>query len=57
VRTTLEGNSIYKCPGCNNSIGEGERSVTVIERDHIFGEQAAIDERRHWHVPCWSRFR
>jgi hypothetical protein len=57
VRKTFDGASIYKCPGCNNSIAAGASSLTVIEQDHIFGEQAAIDERRHWHEGCWKGFR
>ncbi|GHT82424.1 hypothetical protein FACS1894125_4910 [Actinomycetota bacterium] len=57
VRRTLEGSSVYLCPGCNRSIAQGNPSWTVIERDHILGDQAAIDGRRHWHDGCWKAFR
>lgn len=57
VNKTIDGQSVYKCPNCNQSIKIGEPSYTVIEQDHLFGEQAAIDERRHWHLSCWKRFR
>lgn len=57
VRKTFEGSSVYKCPGCNHSIEQGKASLTVIEQDHIFGEQAAVDERRHWHESCWKGYR
>lgn len=56
VRKTFEGSSIYKCPYCNNTINYGETSLTVIEKNHILGDQAAIDERRHWHESCWKRY-
>jgi hypothetical protein len=56
VRKTFDGSSVYKCPGCNNGITQGATSLTVIEQDHIFGEQAAIDERRHWHESCWKGY-
>ncbi|MDR0950770.1 MAG: hypothetical protein LBM13_03980 [Candidatus Ancillula sp.] len=56
VSRTFEGESLYTCPGCNNSIQIGQESYTVIQNDHFFGEQAAIDERRHWHPSCWKRF-
>ncbi|MDR1861953.1 MAG: hypothetical protein LBQ41_02910 [Candidatus Ancillula sp.] len=57
LRRTMEGSSVYKCPGCNREIPSGEASWTVIKNDHILGEQAAIDERRHWHDSCWKAFR
>ncbi|MDR1033176.1 MAG: hypothetical protein LBL41_00130 [Bifidobacteriaceae bacterium] len=57
VTKTLEGSSVYLCPGCNQAIDQGKPSFTVIELNHMFGEQAAIDERRHWHVTCWRRLR
>jgi hypothetical protein len=57
VRRTLDGESVYKCPGCNGEIPRGARSFTVIECDNFFGEQAAIDARRHWHEGCWKGYR
>ncbi|MDR2508740.1 MAG: hypothetical protein LBC50_01250 [Candidatus Ancillula sp.] len=57
VRRTFDGSSVYKCPGCNHEIAQGKPSLTVIEQDHIFGDQAAIDERRHWHESCWKAYR
>lgn len=56
VRKTYEGSSVYTCPGCYMPINQGQMSLTVIEMDHIFGQQAAIDERRHWHEGCWKRY-
>ncbi len=57
VRRTLSGRSVYKCPGCNNSIPAGATSVTVIELNHFLGQNVALDDRRHWHNACWKRFR
>jgi hypothetical protein len=25
----------------------------VWPADHLFGEQAGLGDRRHWHTPCW----
>ncbi|MDR1448172.1 MAG: hypothetical protein LBI63_04330 [Candidatus Ancillula sp.] len=56
VSRTIRGRSNYKCPSCNNIILSGKSSVTVIEVNHFFGSDAALDDRRHWHDSCWRNF-
>jgi hypothetical protein len=41
----------YRCPGCDHEIRSGTAHVVVWEAD--LGE-AAVDDRRHWHTPCWA---
>src|SRR5579875_848068 len=41
----------YRCPGCDHEIRSGTAHVVVWLTD--FGE-AAVEDRRHWHTPCWT---
>ncbi|MEZ0385263.1 hypothetical protein [Mycobacterium sp. pW045] len=41
----------YRCPGCDHEIRGGIAHVVVWRAD--VGE-AALDDRRHWHTPCWA---
>src|ERR1700754_300471 len=41
----------YRCPGCDHEIRSGTAHLVVWPAD--LGEQA-VDERRHWHTPCWA---
>ncbi|MGE2720653.1 hypothetical protein [Mycolicibacterium celeriflavum] len=41
----------YRCPGCDHEIRPGTAHVVVIPVD--MGE-GAVDDRRHWHTPCWT---
>lgn len=42
---------IYRCPGCDHEIRVGTAHVVVWPAD--LGENA-VDDRRHWHTPCWT---
>jgi hypothetical protein len=44
---------IYRCPGCDHEIRPGTAHVVVWPADphHAPG---GIDDRRHWHTPCWA---
>ncbi|WP_099024508.1 hypothetical protein [Mycolicibacterium palauense] len=42
---------IYRCPGCDHEIRVGIAHVVVWPAD--LGE-SALDDRRHWHTPCWT---
>lgn len=44
----------YVCPGCNGEIAIGVAHVVVWRADSIWGDDAAIAERRHWHRRCWE---
>ncbi|WP_415644980.1 hypothetical protein [Stackebrandtia soli] len=37
----------YRCPGCDQEIPPGVAHVVAWPDD------GAVDERRHWHRPCW----
>ncbi|MGV0837823.1 hypothetical protein [Mycolicibacterium thermoresistibile] len=41
----------YRCPGCDHEIRSGTAHLVVWPAD--IGERA-VDERRHWHTPCWQ---
>lgn len=38
----------YRCPGCDQEIVPGVGHVVSWREDDV-------DERRHWHTPCWDR--
>ena len=44
----------YRCPGCDQLIGAGVGHVVAWPGDHLFGADAALAERRHWHPSCWE---
>lgn len=37
----------YRCPGCDQEI----RRATPHTVSYIVGQ---LDDRRHWHTPCWT---
>ncbi|MEI7716814.1 MAG: hypothetical protein WCI78_12105 [Mycobacterium sp.] len=41
----------YRCPGCDHEIRSGTAHLLVWPADLASG---GVDERRHWHAPCWS---
>src|SRR6201988_1676584 len=41
----------YRCPGCDHEIRSGTAHVVVLQAD---SGEVAIDDRRHWHTPCWA---
>jgi hypothetical protein len=41
----------YRCPGCDHEISPGTAHVVVWPADL---RETAVDERRHWHTPCWT---
>lgn len=44
----------YTCPACHRQIAVGLRHLVVIPADHLFGDDAAVASRRHWHENCWQ---
>ncbi|WP_096289551.1 hypothetical protein [Mycobacterium ahvazicum] len=41
----------YRCPGCDHEIRSGTAHLVVWPTDSPLG---GVDERRHWHTPCWT---
>lgn len=43
----------YRCPGCGADVPPGQAHLVVWSAQHLFGDEAALRERRHWHAHCW----
>lgn len=43
----------YRCPGCETAISAATAHLVVWSADHLFGDEAAVRDRRHWHAHCW----
>jgi hypothetical protein len=48
--TGVTATRAYLCPGCQQTIVLGTPHVVAWPADGIGG----LDDRRHWHSPCWS---
>jgi hypothetical protein len=44
----------YRCPGCDHEIRSGTPHVVVWPIESPGASQTGIDDRRHWHTPCWT---
>ncbi|OBI88168.1 hypothetical protein [Mycobacterium asiaticum] len=40
----------YRCPGCDHEIRSGVAHLVVWRAE----SPGSIDDRRHWHTPCWT---
>lgn len=56
VRQVGPSDAQYRCPGCDQIVTRVAH-VVVWSADHLFGDDAAIGERRHWHTGCWRAYR
>jgi len=43
----------YRCPECGTDIPSGQAHVVAWSAEHLFGDEAAMRDRRHWHAHCW----
>ncbi|HEY3995326.1 MAG TPA: hypothetical protein VGM40_05135 [Mycobacterium sp.] len=43
----------YRCPGCDHEIRSGSAHLVVWPTDATLGP-GSVDDRRHWHTPCWT---
>ncbi|MFV0426828.1 MAG: hypothetical protein ACK5KU_07320 [Beutenbergiaceae bacterium] len=55
VRTVKGADKEYRCPGCQQVVRRGAVHIVAWRGDHLFGDDAALAERRHWHSGCWQR--
>lgn len=53
VRRVVSEHKHYTCPGCHHEIPPNTTHVVAYRQDHIFGAEAGLAERRHWHTGCW----
>lgn len=44
----------YTCPGCHQQVAPGTAHVVAFANDSLFGADAALADRRHWHSGCWA---
>ena len=44
----------YSCPGCTVPVEIGVAHVVAWQEEGLFGEEAALRDRRHWHLSCWK---
>ncbi|NLA64842.1 MAG: ATP/GTP-binding protein [Leucobacter sp.] len=43
----------YRCPDCGTDIPPGQSHIVAWSADHLFGDEAAVRDRRHYHHHCW----
>ncbi|ARC57284.1 hypothetical protein AS850_09370 [Frondihabitans sp. 762G35] len=43
----------YVCPGCELTVAPGTPHIVAWRADGLFGEEADLAARRHWHTHCW----
>lgn len=58
VVRTVPGSSAskdYRCPGCDQRIRPGTSHVVVWPAAGRLTTGTAVEDRRHWHTPCWER--
>lgn len=54
VRTVTSTEKTYRCPGCQQLIAKGTSHVVAWQQEGLFGAEAALADRRHWHQACWK---
>ncbi|WP_083942224.1 hypothetical protein [Sanguibacter suarezii] len=54
VQSIRSSDKAYRCPGCHQEIPAGTAHVVAWANDSLFGAQAALADRRHWHNRCWG---
>lgn len=54
VQSVRSSEKTYTCPGCHQPVPAGTPHVVAWASDSLFGREAALAERRHWHTRCWG---
>lgn len=44
----------YRCPGCDHEIRSGTAHVVAWPADSPLAGPEGVEDRRHWHTPCWA---
>ena len=42
---------VYRCPGCAQEIRSGVPHIVAWPREDF---SQSLQDRRHWHTPCWN---
>lgn len=45
---------MYRCPGCDQEIRPATPHVVAWPFDNGGADDTRLQERRHWHTPCWN---
>ena len=45
---------MYRCPGCDQEIRPATPHIVAWPFDTGAGDDTRLQERRHWHTPCWN---
>ena len=53
VRNIPSGQKEYRCPGCQQIIASGTPHIVAWTEETLWGAQAGLEARRHWHSACW----
>lgn len=53
VRQVRGTDKSYRCPGCDQLIAPGTPHVVAWTEEHLWGADAGLADRRHWHSACW----
>lgn len=53
VRHIPKATKEYRCPGCQQIVQIGVAHVVAWTEETIWGEEAGLENRRHWHTSCW----
>lgn len=51
--TASNAQKVYTCPGCHRAVQPGVAHLVVWQEDAMFGTEAGLRDRRHWHSNCW----
>ncbi|MHA7305502.1 hypothetical protein ACX80E_09695 [Arthrobacter sp. TMN-49] len=51
--TASNAQKVYTCPGCHRAVPAGVAHLVVWQEDAMFGAEAGLRDRRHWHSNCW----
>lgn len=43
----------YRCPSCGTEVPVGQAHVVAWQANGLFGTEAAVRDRRHYHSHCW----
>jgi hypothetical protein len=54
VQSVRSSEKTYTCPGCHQPVPSGTPHVVAWATESLFGREAALAERRHWHTRCWG---
>ena len=55
VQRVRGSDKAYRCPGCQQLVPPGTPHVVAWPDDGLFGADAALADRRHWHTACGER--